>query len=145
MSSKNILVVGGDGFCGWPLSLRLSNNNHNITIIDNLSRRKIDLELGTDSLTNISSIYDRIETWEKIKGKKIKFELLDISKEYERLVSVIRDNNIDTIVHLAEQRAAPYSMKSSTTARYTVDNNLTGTHNILSATKLKKPFQGNEN
>ena len=70
MSSKNILVVGGDGFCGWPLSLRLSNNNHNVTIIDNLSRRKIDLELGTDSLTNISSIYDRIETWEKIKGKK---------------------------------------------------------------------------
>ena len=133
MSSKNILIVGGDGFCGWPLSLRLSNNNHNVTIVDNLSRRKIDLELGTESLTNISSIYDRIETWEKVTGKKINFELLDISKEYDRLVSIIRDNNIDTIVHLAEQRAAPYSMKSSRTARYTVDNNLSGTHNILSA------------
>ena len=60
MTKKNILVVGGDGFCGWPLSLRLSNSDNNVVIVDNLSRRKIDLELGTSSLTNISSIYDRI-------------------------------------------------------------------------------------
>lgn len=131
--SKNILIVGGDGFCGWPLSLRLSNKGHNIVIVDNLSRRKIDLELGSDSLTKISSIQDRIKTWEDLTNKKIKFELVDISKEYEKLVNIIRDNNIETIVHLAEQRAAPYSMKSRKTSRYTVDNNLSGTHNVLSA------------
>lgn len=131
--SKNILIVGGDGFCGWPLSLRLSNKGHNVVIVDNLSRRKIDLELGTDSLTKISSIQDRIKTWEDLTNKKIKFELVDISKEYEKLVNIIRDNNIETIVHLAEQRAAPYSMKSRKTSRYTVDNNLSGTHNVLSA------------
>ncbi len=131
--SKNILIVGGDGFCGWPLSLRLSNKGHNVVIVDNLSRRKIDLELGTDSLTKISSIQDRLKTWEDLTNKKIKFELIDISKEYEKLVNIIRDNNIETIVHLAEQRAAPYSMKSRKTSRYTVDNNLSGTHNVLSA------------
>tara|TARA_B100001248_G_scaffold262593_1_gene259843 strand:+ start:6838 stop:8001 length:1164 start_codon:yes stop_codon:yes gene_type:complete len=131
--SKNILIVGGDGFCGWPLCLRLSNKGHNIVIVDNLSRRKIDLELGSDSLTKISSIQDRIKTWEDLTNKKIKFELVDISKEYEKLVNIIRDNNIETIVHLAEQRAAPYSMKSRKTSRYTVDNNLSGTHNVLSA------------
>lgn len=131
--SKNILIVGGDGFCGWPLSLRLSNKGHNIVIVDNLSRRKIDLELGTDSLTKISSIHDRLKTWEDLTNKKIKFELVDISKEYEKLVNIIRDNNIETVVHLAEQRAAPYSMKSRKTSRYTVDNNLSGTHNVLSA------------
>ena len=133
MSSKNILVIGGDGFCGWPLALRLSNSGHKVVIVDNLSRRKIDLELGTNSLTKISSIYDRIKAWKEVSGKDIKFELLDVSKEYDRLVSVMKNEDINTIVHLGEQRAAPYSMKSRTTSRYTVDNNLTGTHNVLSA------------
>ena len=131
--SKNILVIGGDGFCGWPLSLRLSNKGHNVIIVDNLSRRKIDLELGTNSLTKISSIQERLSKWKDLTDKEIKFELVDIAKEYDKLVDIIRKNNIETIVHLAEQRAAPYSMKSRQTSRYTVDNNLTGTHNVLSA------------
>ena len=131
--SKNILVIGGDGFCGWPISLRLSNKGHNVIIVDNLSRRKIDLELGTNSLTKISSIQERLSKWNDLTGKEIKFELVDIAKEYDKLVDIIRKNNIETIVHLAEQRAAPYSMKSRQTSRYTVDNNLTGTHNVLSA------------
>ena len=131
--SKNILVIGGDGFCGWPLSLRLSDKGHNVIIVDNLSRRKIDLELGTNSLTKISSIQERLSKWKDLTDKEIKFELVDIAKEYDKLVDIIRKNNIETIVHLAEQRAAPYSMKSRQTSRYTVDNNLTGTHNVLSA------------
>lgn len=131
--SKNILIIGGDGFCGWPLSLRLSNKGHNVIIVDNLSRRKIDLELGTNSLTKISSIQERLSKWKDLTDKEIKFELVDIAKEYDKLVDIIRKNNIETIVHLAEQRAAPYSMKSRQTSRYTVDNNLTGTHNVLSA------------
>ena len=130
---KNILIVGGDGFCGWPLSLRLSKKNHNVTIIDNLSRRKIDIENNSGSLTPIKSIYDRIETWHEVTGKKIGFYLIDVAKEYERLKEVIKKENIDIIIHLGEQRAAPYSMKNSKTSRYTVDNNICGTHNILSA------------
>lgn len=133
MNNKNILVVGGDGFCGWPLSLRLSNKGHNVIIVDNLSRRKIDLELGSESLTKIYSIQERIKAWKETTGKEIKFILLDVAKEYENLVSTIKGNKIDTIIHLGEQRAAPYSMKNRKTSRYTVDNNLSGTHNILSA------------
>ena len=132
-NAKNILVVGGDGFCGWPLALRLSNKGHSVTIIDNLSRRKIDIELGCESLTPISSIQDRIDAWREVTGKTIGFHLLNVATDYDRLVSIIRDGNIQVIVHLGEQRAAPYSMKSRTTSRYTVDNNLSGTHNILSA------------
>ena len=130
---KNILIIGGDGFCGWPLSLRLSNRGHNIIIADNLSRRKIDIELGTNSLTNISSIYDRINTWKKIKNNNIEFYLIDVSKEYDKLVEIIKKHNINVIIHLGEQRAAPYSMKSSNTSRYTVSNNLLATHNILTS------------
>jgi len=130
---KNILIIGGDGFCGWPLSLRLSNKGYSVLIVDNLSRRKIDIELGNESLTPIVSIHERIKAWKDVSGKTIHFYLLDVAKEYERLVSIIRENKIDIIIHLGEQRAAPYSMKTRTTSRYTVDNNLSGTHNILSA------------
>jgi UDP-sulfoquinovose synthase len=131
--SKNILIVGGDGFCGWPLSLRLSSKGHNVVIADNLSRRKIDVELGCNSLTPISTIQERLNAWKEVAGKTIDFYLLNVSTEYERLVDVIKKHNINVIIHLGEQRAAPYSMKSRTTSRYTVDNNLSGTHNILSA------------
>jgi len=130
---KNIIIVGGDGFCGWPLSLRLSSIGHNIIIVDNLSRRKIDIELGSESLTPLSSIYDRIQTWKEITNKTIIFHLLNVATEYDKFVQLLKDYKINTIIHLGEQRAAPYSMKTRNTSRYTVDNNLSGTHNILSA------------
>lgn len=131
--NKNILVVGGDGFCGWPLSLRLSSKGHSVIIADNLSRRKIDIEQGTNSLTPISTIQERISAWKEVTGKVIDFYLLNVSTEYEKLVEIIKKHNINVIIHLGEQRAAPYSMKNRKTSRYTVDNNLSGTHNILSA------------
>ena len=53
---KKVIVLGGDGFCGWPTSLYLSDQGHDVVIVDNLSRRKIDLDLGCDSLTPISSM-----------------------------------------------------------------------------------------
>jgi len=74
----NILILGGDGFCGWPTSLHLSNLGHNITIIDNLSRRKIDVDLGIESLTPISSIEKRISSWYAISGKQIGFFSSDV-------------------------------------------------------------------
>ena len=76
-----ILVLGGDGFCGWPTSLYLSNKGHEITIVDNLSRRKIDIELEVDSLTPIAFIGERLKAWKEVSGNKIKFEnLLIFSK-----------------------------------------------------------------
>lgn len=128
-----IMVFGGDGFCGWPTSLYLSNRDHEVIIIDNLSRRKIDLELGAESLTPIKNIHDRVKRWEDISGKTIKFEYLDISEHYHRVLSLIKKYNPDTIIHFAEQRAAPYSMKSSFHKRYTINNNINATNNILCA------------
>jgi UDP-sulfoquinovose synthase len=129
----NVLILGGDGFCGWPTALHLSNTGHDVTIIDNLSRRKIDLELEVESLTPISHMSTRIEAWRDVSGKIIEFHNIDVSKQYQRLLDLIKSNEIDAIVHFAEQRAAPYSMKGSKGKRYTVDNNLNATHNVLSA------------
>ncbi|MEZ5892049.1 MAG: NAD-dependent epimerase/dehydratase family protein [Parvularculaceae bacterium] len=128
-----ILVIGGDGFCGWPTALHLSNKGHDVVIVDNLSRRKIDIELEVESLTPIKPVSVRLAAWEEVSGRRITFENIDVAKNYARLMNLIRDFEPDAIVHFAEQRAAPYSMKSSYHKRYTVDNNLNATNNILAA------------
>jgi UDP-sulfoquinovose synthase len=126
-------VIGGDGFCGWPTALHLSNVGHDVMIVDNLSRRKIDIELEVESLTPIQPISTRLAAWEEVSGRRILFENIDAAKNYARLMNLIKDYEPDAIVHFAEQRAAPYSMKSSYHKRYTVDNNLNATNNVLAA------------
>ena len=128
-----VLVLGGDGFCGWPTALHQSQAGHDITIVDNLSRRFIDVELEVESLTPIQPIHERITVWKEKTGKQIGFVNLDIAKEYTRLVDLFLDVQPDAVVHFAEQRAAPYSMRDSAAKRYTVDNNVSGTHNVLCA------------
>ena len=128
-----ILVIGGDGFCGWPTSLHLSNLGHDVMIVDNLSRRKIDIELEVESLTPIQPVSIRLAAWEEASGRRIMFENIDAAKNYARLMNLIKDFEPDAIIHFAEQRAAPYSMKSSYHKRYTVDNNLNATNNVLAA------------
>jgi UDP-sulfoquinovose synthase len=128
-----VLVLGGDGFCGWPTSLYLSDRGHDITIVDNLSRRKIDIELEVDSLTPIRPIGERIRVWKEVSGRDIGFANIDLALEYDRLVELLEELRPDAIVHFAEQRAAPYSMRTEKTKRYTVDNNVRATHNLLTA------------
>jgi UDP-sulfoquinovose synthase len=128
-----VLVLGGDGFCGWPTSLYLSDRGHDITIADNLSRRKIDIELEVDSLTPIRPIGERLRVWKQASGQEIGFVNLDLATEYDRLVDLLLELRPDAIVHFAEQRAAPYSMRTEKTKRYTVDNNVRATHNLLTA------------
>lgn len=133
-TNKKIIVLGGDGFCGWPTSLYLSDQGHDVVIVDNLSRRKIDVELGCDSLTPIKSIEERCRVWGSLDGgKNIRFKYLDLQQDYAELVQLLKDEKPDTVVHFAEQRAAPYSMKDARRKRYTIDNNVSGTHNLLSA------------
>lgn len=128
-----IIVLGGDGFCGWPTSLHLSQSGHDVVIVDNLSRRNIDNELEVSSLTPISPMSVRLSAWQELTGKTIRFLNFDIAKEYDRLLNLLLEYQPDAIVHFAEQRAAPYSMKSAKHKRYTVDNNLNGTNNVLCA------------
>lgn len=128
-----ICVIGGDGFCGWPTALHLSRKGHDVVVVDNLSRRKIDVELEVESLTPIKPMSVRLAAWKEVSGRELRFENIDVAKNYARLLHHLCDFRPDAIVHFAEQRAAPYSMKSSYHKRYTVDNNLNATNNILAA------------
>ena len=128
-----IIVFGGDGFCGWPTALHLSNKGHEVVIVDDLSRRNIDNELSVESLTPISTIQTRLAAWEEVTGKKIPFYNLTLGKDYDEILQLLKDFQPDSVVHFAEQRAAPYSMKSSKHKRYTVNRNLNATHDILAA------------
>ena len=128
-----VIVLGGDGFCGWPTSLYLSNRGNEVIIVDNLSRRKIDIELKVSSLTPISDIGKRLNAWKEISGRSIKFENIDVATNYSKLLNLITVEKPDAIIHFAEQRAAPYSMKGSHGKRYTVNNNLNATNNLLAA------------
>lgn len=128
-----VAILGGDGFCGWPASLYLSDQGHDVTIVDNLSRRAIDEELGAESLTPIASIEERLSAWKEVSGKEIGFRNFNVAKDYDALLNFLETERPDAVVHFAEQRAAPYSMKSARNKRYTVDNNTNATHNLLAA------------
>lgn len=130
---KKIFVLGGDGFCGWPTSLHLSSLGHEVIIIDNFSRRRIDEELGVCSLTPIVSMKQRIDVWKSVSGSVLRFHEVDVANDYAELTQLLSAERPDVIVHFAEQRAAPYSMRGATEKRYTVNNNVGGTHNVLNA------------
>ncbi|MDY6049618.1 MAG: NAD-dependent epimerase/dehydratase family protein [Corynebacterium sp.] len=128
-----IVIFGGDGFCGWPTSLHLSDLGHEIIIVDNLSRRAIENELGATSLTPITSIDERLAAWTEVSGKTIRFENIDVAQDYDQLNRFLATERPDALVHFAEQRSAPYSMIDSAHKRYTVDNNINATNNILAS------------
>ena len=128
-----ILVLGGDGFCGWPTSLYLSDKGHDVVIVDDLSRRNIDNELEVGSLTPIAPMTVRLKAWKEVSGKELTWHRFSVAENYHRLLSLIAEYRPDAIVHFAEQRAAPYSMKSSWHKRYTVNNNINATNNVLAA------------
>jgi UDP-sulfoquinovose synthase len=130
---ETVIVLGGDGFCGWPTALHLSKLGYDVVIVDNLSRRKIDIDLAADSLTPISSIGVRLAAWREVTGRSIRFVQLTVGEDYDQLLDLIQRERPRAIVHFAEQRAAPYSMKGTRERRYTVNNNLNATHDVLSA------------
>lgn len=130
---QKVIVFGGDGFCGWPISLKLSASGYDVTIVDNLSRREIDRKLNSNSLTPITPIYHRINKWRNLTGRTIRFENIDIALHYHHLFKILGEINPHAVVHLAEQRAAPYSMKGVEEKLYTVNNNISATHNLLVA------------
>jgi UDP-sulfoquinovose synthase len=127
-----VLVLGGDGYCGWPTSLHLSDVGHEVVIVDNCVRRTIDHELSAASLTPISDIKERIKAWREVSGQTIGFEFGDLL-DWEFVSDVVQRHQPDAIVHFAEQRAAPYSMIDRRHAVYTQHNNVIGNLNVLFA------------
>ncbi len=133
-----ILVLGGDGFCGWPTALYLSNKGHEITILDSLIRRRWDEELGVDSLVPIRPLEERVGAWERLSGKQIHVVLGDLT-DYDVIAETIRRTQPEAIVHYAEQRSAPYSMIDREHSVFTQVNNVVGTLNVLYAMRDLAP------
>jgi UDP-sulfoquinovose synthase len=133
-----IIVAGGDGFCGWPTALYLSNKGHDVYIIDNLARRKWDAELRSNSLTPIASLHERVEKWRRLTGKTIHTYIGDLV-HYDFLYEVMRQVKPDAFVHFAEQRSAPYSMIDREHAVFTQVNNIVGTLNAAYAIRELVP------
>nr|WP_256735984.1 NAD-dependent epimerase/dehydratase family protein [Mycolicibacterium hippocampi] len=124
------MVLGGDGYLGWPTALHLSDGGHDVAVLDNFARRGYDEELGVCSLVPIEDLDVRVAAWRDVSGKQIGVypgDLLDPEFVY----ATLRDFAPDAIVHFAEQRAAPYSMIDRAHAVYTQHNNVVGTLNLL--------------
>ena len=125
-----VLVIGGDGYCGWATALHLSKKGYEVGILDNLSRRHWDLKLGADTLTPINSIQKRIQRWKDLTGKVIDLFIGDIT-DYAFLSKSFHEFEPDSVVHFGEQRSAPYSMIDREHSVFTQVNNVVGTLNIL--------------
>jgi UDP-sulfoquinovose synthase len=127
-----VLVLGGDGYLGWPTALHLSEVGHEIAIADNFARRGYDHEMGVDSLVPIESLQTRVAVWRELTGKNISYYVGDLC-DADFTYHIVRDFAPDAIVHYAEQRAAPYSMVDRKHAVYTQTNNVVGNLNVLYA------------
>jgi UDP-sulfoquinovose synthase len=125
-----VLVIGGDGYCGWATALYLSNQGYEVGILDSLVRRHWDLELGVESLTPIASIQQRLQRWHDLTGKSIDLFIGDINN-YEFLKLALQKFEPEAIVHFGEQRSAPFSMIDREHAVLTQVNNVVGTLNLL--------------
>jgi len=127
-----IMVLGGDGYLGWPTAMYLSAGGHEVAVLDNAVRRQYDEELGSGSLVPIESLKTRVKAWERVSGERITTfhgDLCDAEFTYEA-VQAFRP---EAVVHFAEQRAAPYSMIDRKHAVYTQTNNIVGTLNLMYA------------
>ena len=134
----NVLVIGGDGYCGWATALHLANRGHKVGILDSLIRRHWDAQLGADTLTPIAPIQQRLQRWQDLTGKPIDLYIGDITN-YDFLSQSLREFEPEAIVHFGEQRSAPFSMIDREHAVLTQVNNVVGTLNILYAMKEDFP------
>ncbi|HEY0384097.1 MAG TPA: NAD-dependent epimerase/dehydratase family protein [Candidatus Elarobacter sp.] len=125
-----VLVIGGDGYCGWATSLYLSVRGHEVTIVDSLVRRAWDREHGLDSLVPIASTRRRIDEWSRLTGRTIRFEEADVT-DYDALCRIVRDTAPAAVVHFGQQRSAPFSMIDREHAVRTHLNNTVGNMNVL--------------
>src|SRR5215813_8865375 len=133
-----ILVVGGDGYCGWPTALHLSVRGHDVGILDSFVRRLWDHELGIESLTPIQSLRERVTVWRELTGVELPVFVADL-RDYHALARALTEFEPDAVVHFAEQRSAPYSMIDREHAIFTQVNNVVGTLNLLYAIREQCP------
>ncbi|MGH3887397.1 MAG: NAD-dependent epimerase/dehydratase family protein [Pseudonocardiaceae bacterium] len=125
-----VLVLGGDGYLGWPQALYLSARGHEVHVVDNFMRRRFDLDHGLDSLVPIASLHQRVVRWRAETGQVIQVHAMDIT-DHTALSRVFEQLRPNAVVHFGEQRSAPYSMIDREHAVHTQVNNVVGTLNVL--------------
>ncbi|MBP0015506.1 MAG: NAD-dependent epimerase/dehydratase family protein [Roseofilum sp. SBFL] len=133
-----VLVIGGDGYCGWATALYLSDHGYEVGILDNLVRRHWDQQLCVETLTPIAPIQQRLRKWHELTGKTIDLFIGDIN-DYDFLIRSLRQFQPEAIVHFGEQRSAPFSMIDREHAVMTQTNNVVGNLNLLFAMKEEFP------
>jgi UDP-sulfoquinovose synthase len=133
-----VIVLGGDGYCGWATALYLSAKGHSVAIVDNYVRRQWDHEIGAQTLTPILPLGERLRSWTRLTGKTIDLFVGDVM-DYEFLLATVKQFEPDTIIHFAEQRSAPYSMIDRKHAVFTQTNNVIGTLNVIFAIREVQP------
>jgi UDP-sulfoquinovose synthase len=133
-----ILVLGGDGYLGWPTALHLSRRGHEVGVVDNFVRRQYDHEMGVDSLVPIAQLQRRVRRWEELSGRRIEMYVGDLT-DHAFVHRMVEEFEPDGVVHFAEQRSAPYSMIDRDHAVYTQVNNVAGTLNLLYAIAEQNP------
>ena len=133
-----VLVIGGDGYCGWATALYISNQGYEVGILDSLVRRHWDNQLGVQTLTPIAPIGQRLQRWKDLTGKSIDLFIGDIT-DYEFLHKALCQFEPQAIVHFGEQRSAPFSMIDREHAVLTQVNNVVGTLNLLYAIRQDFP------
>jgi UDP-sulfoquinovose synthase len=134
----NILVLGGDGYCGWATALYLSAKGHKVSTVDSFVRRQWDHELGVQTLTPIRPLTERLKAWGDLTGRNIELLVGDVT-DYDFLASAVETSQPDAVIHFAEQRSAPYSMIDRKHAVSTQINNVVGTLNLLFAIRELRP------
>jgi UDP-sulfoquinovose synthase len=133
-----ILILGGDGYLGWPTAMRFSARGHEVSIVDNFARRRWHTESGTDSLTPIGTLDERLSAWHEASGRHIR-SFIGSMEDPAFVDDVVAQTMPEAIVHYAEQPSAPYSMKSRETAVETQYSNVIGTLNLLFAIRDRVP------
>ncbi len=133
-----VLILGGDGYLGWPTALRFSARGDEVAVVDNFARRRWHMERSTDSLTPISSLPDRLDAWRELSGREITPYIGDI-QDGDFIDRVVAEFLPEAVVHYGEQASAPYSMISRKHAAETQTNNVIGTLNLLFALREHAP------
>ncbi len=128
----NILILGGDGYLGWPTAMHFADLGYNVAILDNLAKRGWEAECGVSPLIPLPTLQERVDIWNSLRpGSKISLYICDIAENDQYLYKIIDEVDPDTIIHYAEQPSAPYSMMSRRTCTYTQRNNIQGTLNLI--------------
>ena len=133
-----ILILGGDGYLGWPTAMHFSNKGHEVMVVDNFVKRRLELEEGVEALDALPPLHRRVQYWTEVSGKEIQLRIGDLTN-HRFIYKVLRDFQPEAIVHYAEQPSAPYSMQGREQAVFTQHNNVIGNLNLLFAMRSSCP------